>query len=836
MTITKLSVNMNVLVTNDTIKEVIHIAQSHARENYNSKYGASHLLLSLLHNNFGLKDFLININKDPGYIYEWAEVRIEDLPKKAHLPEDISKDEKIDIIVEEADNFRMILGLDEISPLCLLAAISKPNIAYTVQELKSFPLREHEIVNFFKDEDKKVVTQENHLNGVLNSAKKSFPSIESYCIDKTEQARQGRLDNMIGRDKELRMLIEILCRRTKPNVIIVGEPGVGKTALLEGFAKEIIKGDVPAILKEATLLELDTGTLLAGTSYKGEIEDRLKKVINESKNIHKAILFIDEIHSLLDSKGSAGNIANLLKPELARGEITVIGATTQEEYRKIIEPERAFDRRFEVLTIEEPDDITCVKMIDVLLDGYKNHHQVEVDRTALLDCVQLAKRYSKGKKLPDSAIDLLDRTMASIKMLDELSETELQSWKENYNEIIQEGDEKDPLMADELVWHYNLLQNKLSPILWGSLSEQHVLDTSMDINQIKNTINSTFDELIQLASVKRERVGKLELAAVMAAKTGIPIGKIQAKEKEKLLKMEEMLVKRVVGQDHALKILADAIIENRSGLNKPGQPIGSFFLLGPTGTGKTELAKSIAELLFNDESAMIRFDMSEFKEEHSAALLYGAPPGYVGYEEGGVLVNKIRQNPYSVVLFDEIEKAHTSVFDVFLQIMDEGKIHDKLGKEGDFSNSLILFTSNIGSEEIVKYFEKNEIPTSKNLIQIMTDSGRFRPEFLARITEIIPFAPITETMAEKIFNIQLKSLQKALLRLGIELNISQDAVKNLAINGFNSKYGARQISGVIRTQLSRPISKKIVREEVKSGQIIDVEWDNLKRDLSWIIS
>ncbi len=836
MTITKLSVNMNVLVTNDTIKEVIHIAQSHARENYNSKYGASHLLLSLLHNNFGLKDFLININKDPGYIYEWAEVRIEDLPKKAHLPEDISKDEKIDIIVEEADNFRMILGLDEISPLCLLAAISKPNIAYTVQELKSFPLREHEIVNFFKDEDKKVVTQENHLNGVLNSAKKSFPSIESYCIDKTEQARQGRLDNMIGRDKELRMLIEILCRRTKPNVIIVGEPGVGKTALLEGFAKEIIKGDVPAILKEATLLELDTGTLLAGTSYKGEIEDRLKKVINESKNIHKAILFIDEIHSLLDSKGSAGNIANLLKPELARGEITVIGATTQEEYRKIIEPERAFDRRFEVLTIEEPDDITCVKMIDVLLDGYKNHHQVEVDRTALLDCVQLAKRYSKGKKLPDSAIDLLDRTMASIKMLDELSETELQSWKENYNEIIQEGDEKDPLMADELVWHYNLLQNKLSPILWGSLSEQHVLDTSMDINQIKNTINSTFDELIQLASVKRERVGKLELAAVMAAKTGIPIGKIQAKEKEKLLKMEEMLVKRVVGQDHALKILADAIIENRSGLNKPGQPIGSFFLLGPTGTGKTELAKSIAELLFNDESAMIRFDMSEFKEEHSAALLYGAPPGYVGYEEGGVLVNKIRQNPYSVVLFDEIEKAHTSVFDVFLQIMDEGKIHDKLGKEGDFSNSLILFTSNIGSEEIVKYFEKNEIPTSKNLIQIMTDSGRFRPEFLARITEIIPFAPITETMAEKIFDIQLKSLQKALLRLGIELNISQDAVKNLAINGFNSKYGARQISGVIRAQLSRPISKKIVREEVKSGQTIDVEWDDLKRDLSWIIS
>jgi len=827
---------MSVLITNETIKEVFHIAQSVARENYNAHFGASHLLQALLHNNFGLKDFLINIDKDAGYIFEWAEVRIEEYPKTTHLPDDITKDEKINAILEEADDIRSKLGLDEISPLCLLAAISKPNVAYSVQELKSFPLREHEILNVFRGEEKKVSLQENHLTGNTSPDKNSFPAINSYCVDKTEQARNGKLDNIVGRDKELRMLIEILCRRTKPNVIIVGEPGVGKTALLEGFAIEINKGNVPELLKEATLLELDTGALLAGTSYKGEIEDRLKKVINECKNINKAVLFIDEIHSLLDSKGSAGNVANLLKPELARGEITVIGATTQEEYRKIIEPERAFDRRFEVLNVEEPDEITCVKMIDVLLDGYKNHHKVEVDRSALADCVSLAKRYSKGKKLPDSAIDLLDRTMASIKMLDELSETELKAWKENYDKIITESDEKDPLLVDELIWNFNLLQNKLSPILWGSLSEKHTLETSMDINQIKKIIDSTFEELIQLASIKREKVGKLELAAVMAAKTGIPIGKIQAKEKEKLLNMEEMLIKRVVGQDHALKTLSDAIVENRSGLNKPGQPIGSFFLLGPTGTGKTELAKSVAELLFNDESAMIRFDMSEFKEEHSAALLYGAPPGYVGYEEGGMLVNKIRQQPYSVVLFDEIEKAHTSVFDVFLQIMDEGKVHDKLGKEGDFSNSLILFTSNIGSEEIVKHFEKNEIPTSKNLMKIMTESGRFRPEFLARITEIIPFAPINENMAEKIFSIQLKSLRKALTRLGIDFNISDEAIKNLALNGFSSKYGARQISGVIRAQLARPISKKIVREEVKSGQTINVGWNSDSEELTWEIA
>ena len=701
--------------------------------------------------------------------------------------------------------------------------------------MKSLPLREHEIINLFRNDDGKITSVEEQLLGNTTLDNSKFPSINSYCIDKTQQAKDGKLDNIVGRDKELRNLVEILCRRTKPNVIIVGEPGVGKTALIEGFANEINNSNVPEMLQEATLLELDTGSLLAGTSYKGEIEDRLKKVINECKQMNKAILFIDEIHSLLDPKGTAGNVANLLKPELARGEITVIGATTQEEYRKIIEPERAFDRRFEVLVVEEPDDATCVKMIEVLLDGYTNHHKIEVDKTALPECIRLAKRYAKGKKLPDSAIDLLDRTMASIKMLDELSEKELADWKKNY-ETLKEDLSNDEFKVDELIWQYNLLKNKLSPILWGSLVEQHVLDNKMSIEEIEKIIDSTFDELIQHAAVKREKVGKMEMAAVMAAKTNIPIGKIQSQEKEKLLNMEDLLTNRVVGQNHALKILSDAIIENRSGLNKPGQPIGSFFLLGPTGTGKTELAKSIAELLFNDEKAMIRFDMSEFKEEHSAALLYGAPPGYVGYEEGGMLVNKIRQQPYSVVLFDEIEKAHTSVFDVFLQIMDEGKVHDKLGKEGDFSNSLILFTSNIGSEEIVKYFERKEIPAPSNLMKIMTDSGRFRPEFLARITEIIPFAPITEEMAEMIFSIQLKSLVNSLSRMNMELSISKEAIKHLATNGFSSKYGARQISGVIRTQIARPISKMIVREEVKAGQTINLDLNKKNQELKWKIS
>ena len=478
---------MSVLITDESAKQLIHIAQSIARENYNATYGGSHLLQALMHKDIGLRDFLSSIDKDPAYIYDWADVRIEEYPKTGNLPSEPIPDEKIDKILEEADEMRLKLGLDEVNPLCILTAITKANVVYTAQELKSLPLREHEILNHFQGESKQIHNQENNLLSGLQDSKLSFPAITAYCVDMTKMAADGKIETIVGRDKELRQLVEILCRKTKPNVIIVGEPGVGKTALLEGFASEINIGNVPELLKEATLLELDTGALLAGTSYKGEIEDRLKKVINECKKINKAILFIDEIHALLDSKGSAGNVANLLKPELARGEITVIGATTQEEYRKIIEPERAFDRRFEVLMVEEPDEAACVKMIKEILESYKEHHGVDVDENSLGDCVKLAKRYSKGKKLPDSAIDLLDRTMASIKMLDELSEGELQKWKENYEEIIKDTPEDDPLLIDELLWNFQLLQNKLSPILWGSLSEQHVLDNSMDVSQIKKT-------------------------------------------------------------------------------------------------------------------------------------------------------------------------------------------------------------------------------------------------------------------------------------------------------------------------------------------------------------
>lgn len=825
---------MSIIITNETIKQLFHIAESIARENYNAELGAAHILQALMHKEIDLRGFLKTLGQDPDYFYDWADVRIEEYPKTSQLPSEVSESETIENIIEASDDIRLRLGLDEITPLCVLTAIVKPEVAFSKTQLKSLPLREHEIINSFGTQtDTFIPESPDLLNDNSQGTQNSFPAIQSYCVDKTAQAKAGKLDAIIGREQETRNLIEILCRRSKPNVIIIGEPGVGKTALVEGFAYEIINENVPLMLSKAVLLELDTGLLFAGASYKGEVEDRFKKIINESKKLDKAILFIDEIHTLLDKNGQAGNIANLLKPELARGEITVIGVTTQEEYRKIIEPEQAFNRRFEVLSIEEPDTATCIKMLKTLLDSYSTYHDIEVKKNALPECVRLAQRYAKGKRLPDTAIDLLDRTMAAIRMLDELAPKELAKWKEEYDEVITQDFETDQEKTKELQWMYGQLKNRISPILWGSLKEQPEIDSAYLPEKAQKIIEEVYKELVGYSKIKREKVGALELAAVMAAKTNIPIGKIQAQEKEKLLNMESHLQKRVVGQDHALKVLTDAIIESRSGLNKPGQPIGSFFLLGPTGTGKTELAKSVAEHLFNDENAMIRFDMSEFKEEHSAALLYGAPPGYVGYEEGGVLVNKIRQQPYAVVLFDEIEKAHQSVFDVFLQIMDEGKISDKLGKEGDFSNALILFTSNIGSEKIVERFEQNTIPTSNELMKIM--AGNFRPEFLARLTDIIPFAPISEKMAEKIFHIQLKSLHRSLSHLGIDFSISDEAARNLAITGFSSEYGARQISGVIRSQIARPISKKIVAEEVKKDQKIQIKWSKKNKKLIWNI-
>jgi ATP-dependent Clp protease ATP-binding subunit ClpA len=820
---------MNIANISESVKLAIRVAQSLAKEYHNPEFTAAHLLKGLMHKDAGMRGFLASIGKDDEYIAEWAEVRIDELEKNTVTQDEIKASPEIARIFEEADHVRIKLGLDLITPVCVLTALCKPMIGFNANQLKSFPIKERELLDLYisDEEIKQVVSSGNNVTGSKNTT--GTTALYKYCVDRIALARDGKTDPIIGRDKEGRMIMEILCRRTKPNVIITGDAGVGKTALVDGFAQDIIAGNVPELLKNTQLFELDLGALIAGASYKGEIEDRLKNILKEIKQFDKAVLFIDEIHTLIDSKGPVGGgVGNLLKPELARGEITVIGATTIDEYRKLIEPEQAFSRRFEVLQVNEPNETFAVKMLERLVIQYEEHHHLKIQPDAIPECVRLARRYMKDRRLPDSAFDLLDRTLAAIKLMNDTSEQVLRDLSIAFNKLQQ-----PETQLDDYKWLYSQLQDKVSPVLLGQLQDETQVSAFETVEEYRQYLSKTLDALHILATQKTDAVSRQDIAAIVSYKTGIPLGKIQAQEKEKLLNMEQFLKKRVVGQDHALKAVSDAILESRSGLNKKGQPMGSFFLLGPTGTGKTELAKSIAEFLFNDEKAMIRFDMSEFKEEHSAALLYGAPPGYVGYQEGGLLVNKIRQQPYSVLLFDEIEKAHPSVFDTFLQILDEGHMHDRLGKEGDFSNSLILFTSNIGSEQIAAQVSKGEIPTSQQLMEVM--SGHFRPEFLARLSEIVPFAPITEQNATRIFEIQLQSLIEALAKQGIGFIINEEATRMLAQSGFNPKYGARQLSGVIRNQLRRPISKFIISGELKKGQVIEIKKHELEQQLEWNI-
>lgn len=818
----------------DSVKIALNIAQAVARENANEYYMPSHLLKALLHKEVGLRDFIVSIGKDLGYLEEWADVYIEQCPKSTQLSE-IKPSEKIDLIFRAADDARIRLGLFNINPICVLIALVKPGVAFSSDQLRSFPIQERDILSLYVNNTENPSVENHHAASVSDNYGPgtgigSSSYLSKYCIDLMAAAPE-RLLPVINRDRETRMVMEVLGSRSKSNVLIVGDAGVGKTALVYGLAWDIVNKKVPSFLEGARIFELDNASLIAGATYKGEIEDRLKNVLKELRHIENSILFIDEIHVLLDSRQGNSGAGNILKPELSRGDLTVIGATTIDEYRKIIEPDHAFSRRFEVVQVNEPDLKSAIQMLHSVKKQYTDYHHVGISDTAAAECVRLAKRYVKERRLPDSAIGLLDMTLSAIKMV---NETGQQDVKELLDELdtIEKAETEESEKVEDLKTLLFVMRNRLSPILQGVITDETDVNELQDYTELKSYLLNALNLMREFAEKKIEEVEIYEVAAVVASRTGIPIGKVQSQEKERLLNMEDYLRRRVVGQDQALKTLTDAILESRSGMNKPGQPIGSFFLLGPTGTGKTELAKALAETLFNDEKSMIRFDMSEFKEEHSAALLYGAPPGYVGYEEGGMLVNKIRQQPYAVVLFDEIEKAHPSVYDIFLQIMDEGKLHDRLGKEGDFSNSIILFTSNVGSEWLTKQLESGSVPSTTQIMEVM---GRhFRPEFLARLSEIVPFSPISEDILLMIFDIQFNGLRKLLDRQGIAIEISDDARKLLAHKGFTPKYGARQVAGVIRNYLRRPISRLIIKEELSKGKILKVGLDDAN-ELTWDI-
>ena len=725
------------------------IANSYAEEYCSDAIYPAHLFKAILHQEIGLVRFIEkDLDKDYYYLQDWADVQMQLAPRAVRPMRDLDYSEEAQAVLAEADNYMVKFGLDECTDVCVLASLVTPGVGFSFDQLKTLPLTPSDIsakmgggVNveapYMEGAE---LTKRTHAAGGKGNLSK-------YCTDKTAVARSGNLDAVIGFEKEISIIYEILGRKTKANLLITGEAGVGKTSLVNGFIQKLAEGAVPGFLSDAVVYELDTAALGGDAQYKGEVEDRFKSVVNEIENMQNAVLVIEAIDKLFDKQGSLFGCSSLLKNELNKGRLQLLCTASIDGYTKNIETDKEMISNLEKITVDEPTADHTLEILKGIMPAYETFHELTLDETVMTEAIRLAKRYLTDKCLPASAIDLIDRTMAHVKVDNDLGEEE----------------------------------------------QKHTELTTDD------------------------------LSAVVAKQTGIPLGKVQTGERERLMGGEESLKKRVVGQDHAVKKVLDAVYEARSGLSKKGQPMGSFFFLGPTGTGKTELSKALAEFLFGDESALLRFDMSEFKEEHSVALLYGAPPGYVGYEEGGLLVNKIRQTPYSVVLFDEIEKAHKSVFDLFLQILDEGKLHDRLGRVGDFSNSLILFTSNIGAQTIVERFNSGVIPENNELMDIM--QGYFRPEFLARLTEIVPFSPITDKTVTAIFDIHLKGLLKLLAEQDITMELTPEARETIALRGYNQQYGARPILGIIRKELRHPISKMLIAGKIKQGDHIVVSVD-----------
>jgi ATP-dependent Clp protease ATP-binding subunit ClpA len=809
-------------------QQALHIASQLAKENMHNTYGPAHILKALLHKDLQVLKFLEAKGVDVYYLEEWAEIRIEAHPRAGAPMDDVLPDAACESIFHEAEHIQDKFHYQSIEPECLLVALSTSGVAFSYEQLKTYPVSSAQLIQWYGKQGlvADIDTKSNGTTqyGTVSGGKQE--ALAKYCIDKTAQAKNGNLMTVIGRDKEIRQMCEIISRKSKSNVLITGDPGVGKTALLNGFALAVVNEHVPKHLRNISIYEIDNGALLAGASYKGEIEDRIRKITSDLSTLEMPVLFIDEIHTLIDRNNPNSGATSILKAELAKGHLTVIGTTTQDEYRKSIERDETFSRRFEVLKIGEPDSTIAEKMLRNQSAYYEKHHNLSIADEVYPEAIRLAKRFIKDRKLPDSALDLLDRTLAVCRMMGDTSVQDVERFSTRLRELPQGATE------EELQWLYHEAQSGLSPVLLARYNEEKEFKKLKDADEMRDHLSQMFESLAKVAVMEKTSVDCIDLSSVVANITGIPIGKVQTREQQRLTDMENHLRQRVIGQDHALKTVSDAIMESRSGLQKAGQPIASFFFLGPTGTGKTELAKSLAEFLFQDENAIIRFDMSEFKEEHSAALLYGAPPGYVGYEEGGMLVNKIRQQPYAIVLFDEIEKAHPSVFDIFLQILDEGKMHDRLGKEGDFSNAVILFTSNIGAEHIIQSFGEGHLPRSEDLMDIM--SRYFRPEFLARVTEIVPFAPVSKENVVRIFSIHLKPLLKQLEQLGITLNITPEVADHLAHMGFTPKYGVRPLKGVIRTALRKPLSRMIINGQIKKENTATPFLDE-QQELKWDI-
>ncbi len=707
------------------------------------------------------------------------------------------------------------------------------------------------------------------------SAEDNYNSLGKYAINLNEQARSGKLDPVIGRDDEIRRVLQILSRRTKNNPILIGEPGTGKTAIAEGLAHRIVRGDVPENLKSKQIFSLDMGALVAGAKYKGEFEERLKSVVNEVvKAEGEIILFIDEIHTLVGAGKGEGamDAANILKPALARGELRSIGATTLDEYQKYFEKDKALERRFQIVMVDEPDIPSTISILRGLKERYENHHKVRIKDDAIIAAVELSSRYITDRFLPDKAIDLMDEAAAKLRLEVDSVPEELDNIERNIKQLEIEREaikrENDKKKLEQLNAEIANLKEESKVLRAKWSSEKSLIDkiqqTKIEIEDLKyqadkaeregdygkvaeirygkiKSLESQIDEYqSELATMQgnnamiKEEVDSEDIADVVSRWTGIPVRKMLQSEKEKLLHLEDELHKRVVGQDEAIQAVADAVRRSRAGLQDPRRPIGSFIFLGTTGVGKTELAKALAEYLFDDENMMTRIDMSEYQEKFSVTRLIGSPPGYVGYDEGGQLTEAIRRKPYSVVLFDEIEKAHPDVFNVLLQVLDDGRLTDNKGRTVNFKNTIIIMTSNLGSGLIRENFEKMNAGNHDEILE-RTRSQVFellkqtiRPEFLNRIDELIMFAPLDESQIEAIVRLQISLVQKTLKENGIELNLTEAAIHFIADEGFDPQFGARPVKRAIQKYVLNDLSKQLISGTVLSNQSITVDFDGEK--------
>ena len=743
----------------------------------------------------------------------------------------------------------------------LLALLTEKNVASSM--LKDAGVTEKEL--------RLAVTELRKGSNVTSqSAEDTYNSLNKYAINLNERARSGKLDPVIGRDDEIRRVLQILSRRTKNNPILIGEPGVGKTAIAEGLAHRIIRGDVPENLKSKQLFSLDMGALIAGAKYKGEFEERLKSVINEVvKAEGEIILFIDEIHTLVGAGKSEGamDAANILKPALARGELRAIGATTLSEYQKYFEKDKALERRFQLVNVDEPDELSTISILRGLKEKYENHHKVRIKDDAIISAVHLSHRYITDRFLPDKAIDLMDEAAARLRLqidsvpesLDEVSrrikqleiereaikrENDTSKLEQLNKEIAELKDEEKTQMAqwqNEKEQINKIQQNKID--IENLKYEADKAEREGDYGRVaeiryglvkakEEEIKSVQEQLHSLqggSAMIKEEVDSEDIADVVSRWTGIPVSKMLQSEKDKLLHLEDELHKRVIGQEEAITAIADAVRRSRAGLQDPKRPIGSFIFLGTTGVGKTELAKALAEYLFDDENLMTRIDMSEYQEKFSATRLIGAPPGYVGYDEGGQLTEAIRRKPYSVVLFDEIEKAHPDVFNVLLQVLDDGRLTDNKGRVVNFKNTIIIMTSNMGSSIIRDSFEKitdanhDEIieQTRNQVMELLKKT--IRPEFLNRIDETIMFTPLNENEIRQIVNLQLRGVSEMLAANGITLTFTEEALSFIAHEGYDPQFGARPVKRVIQRYVLNELSKEILSQRIDKNKVITID-------------